>query len=81
MFDRRGLRWSGQPIKVDSNWNLGKYGKQEKRDAGKRKAKDRMDRAFGEETDEQKMGRRCWRRTRRRSDATRSMEGHNGIKE
>lgn len=52
MFDRRGLRWSGQPIKVDSNWNLGKYGKQEKRDAGKRKAKDRMGTAYAEADEE-----------------------------
>jgi hypothetical protein len=56
MFDRRGLRWSGQLIKMDSNRNLGKYGKQETRGAGKRKAKDRMARAFGEEVDEEKKG-------------------------
>jgi len=66
---------------MDSNKNLGKYGKQEKRSAVKRKAKDRKARAFGEEANEEKKGSRCWRRTRRRSDATRRLEGHNGIEE
>jgi hypothetical protein len=61
--------------------NLDKYGKQKLRGAGKRKAKDRMARAFGEEADEEAKGRRCWRRTRRRSDATRRLEGHNRIGE
>jgi hypothetical protein len=81
MFDSIGLRWCGQLIKMDSNRNLGKYGKQETRGAGKRKAKDGMARAFGEEANEEKKGRRCWRRTRRRSDATGRQEGHNRIEE
>lgn len=81
MFDRRGLRWFGQLIKMVAIENLGKYGKQELSGAGKRKAKDRMARVFGEEADGDKNGRRCRRRTRRHSGATRRLEGHNGIEE
>jgi hypothetical protein len=69
MLDRRKLRCFVHLYEWIAIGNLGKYGKQELRGAGKRKNKDRMGRAYGE-VDCGKEGRPCrrrlgWRRTGR----------------